>query len=145
MQVICLILLYSFCKLKLVNAILKLSFYNLILLKGMNFMAVDYSIIGERIKCARKACNMTQDNLSEQMGVSIAFLSRIERGSSQINLKRLSQICEILGISEGDILNGSSKKSSKYLDVEFANLLKDCSPEQQKLIYDIAKVIAKKD
>ncbi len=108
-------------------------------------MAVDYSIIGERIKCARKACNMTQDNLSEQMGVSIAFLSRIERGSSQINLKRLSQICEILGISEGDILNGSSKKSSKYLDVEFANLLKDCSPEQQKLIYDIAKVIAKKD
>lgn len=108
-------------------------------------MAVDYSVIGERIKNARKACNMTQDKLSEQMGVSIAFLSRIERGSSQINLKRLSQICEILGTTEGELLNGSSNKSSKYLDSEFANLLKDCSPEQQKLIYDVARVIAGKN
>ena len=107
-------------------------------------MAVDYNIIGERIKNARKTHNMTQDALSEKMGVSIAFLSRIERGSSQINLKRLSQICGILGITEGDILNGSSNSSKKYLDAEFASLLESCSPEQQKLIYDIAKVIAKK-
>lgn len=108
-------------------------------------MAVDYNVIGERIKSARKSCNMTQDKLSEKMGVSIAFLSRIERGSSQINLKRLSQICEILGITEGDILNGSSNNSSKYLDAEFSDLLKECSPEQQKLIYDIARVIASKN
>lgn len=106
-------------------------------------MAVDYNIIGERIKSIRKANNMTQEMLSEKMGVSIAFLSRIERGSSQINLKRLSQICGLLGVTEGEILNGSSNNSSKYLDVEFANLLEKCSPEQQKLIYDIAKVIAK--
>lgn len=108
-------------------------------------MAVDYNIIGERIKNARKACNMTQDNLSEKMNVSIAFLSRIERGSSQINLKRLSQICEILGISEGEILNGTSCNSTNYLTNEFANLLESCSPNKQKLIYDIAKVIAKQD
>lgn len=108
-------------------------------------MAVDYNVIGERIKNARKANNMTQDALSEKMGVSIAFLSRIERGSSQINLKRLSQICEILGITEGDILNGSSNNSAKYLDAEFASLLKECSAKQQKLIYDIAKVISKEE
>ena len=108
-------------------------------------MAIDYYVIGERIKNARKAKNMTQDALSEKMGVSIAFLSRIERGSSQINLKRLSQICEILNITEGDILNGSSNNSAKYLDVEFANLLKTCSAKQQKLIYDIAKVISKEE
>lgn len=108
-------------------------------------MAVDYNVIGERIKSARKVCNMTQEQLAEKMGVSIAFLSRIERGSSQINLKRLSQVCEILCITEGEVLNGSSNESSKYLDFEFANLLKQCSPEKQKLIYDIAKVIAKQD
>lgn len=45
-------------------------------------MAVDYTIIGERIKNARKEKNMTQEKLAEQMGVSIAFLSRIERGNS---------------------------------------------------------------
>jgi transcriptional regulator with XRE-family HTH domain len=108
-------------------------------------MAVDFSIIGARIKKARKEKNMTQEDLSEKMDVSIAFLSRIERGSSQINLKRLSQICEILDVTEGDILNGTSSKSAKYLDVEFANLLKDCSSAKQRLIYDIAKVIAEKN
>ncbi|MFR2534254.1 MAG: helix-turn-helix domain-containing protein [Clostridia bacterium] len=105
-------------------------------------MAIDYTVIGERLKKARKAKKLTQEDLAEQLDVSIAFLSRIERGSSQVNLKRLTQICEILEISEGDILNGVSSKSNKYLDSEFADLLKNCSSEKQKLIYDVAKVIA---
>lgn len=105
-------------------------------------MAIDYSVIGERLKKARKAKKLTQEDLAEKLDVSIAFLSRIERGSSQVNLKRLTQICEILEISEGDILNGVSSKSNKYLDTKFADLLKNCSSEKQKLIYDVAKVIA---
>ena len=106
-------------------------------------MAVDYNVIGERIKIARKTKKITQQDLAEQMGVSIAFLSRIERGSSHVNLKRLSQICSLLGVTEGEILNGSSSGSSDYLSSEFSKLLDSCSAEQQKLIYDIAKVIAK--
>lgn len=105
-------------------------------------MAIDYSVIGSRIKKARKAKNMTQDALSEELDVSIAFLSRIERGTSQINLKRLSQICEILGVSEGEILNGVSNHSEVYLDSEFSELLERCTPDKQKLIYKIANVIA---
>lgn len=107
-------------------------------------MAVDYNVIGERIKVARKSKRMTQEQLAEKMGVSIAFLSRIERGSSHVNLKRLSQICSILGITEGDILNGASNDSTEYLSAEFANLLDSCTAEQQKLIYEIARIIAKK-
>lgn len=105
-------------------------------------MAVDYTVIGERLKKARKDKHLTQEQLAEKIDVSIAFLSRIERGSSQINLKRLSQICQLLDITEGDILNGSSSKSAKYLNSEFSDLLRNCSAEKQKLIYDIAKVIA---
>lgn len=108
-------------------------------------MAIDYKVIGERIKKARKEKHLTQEQLAEKIDVSIAFLSRIERGSSHINLKRLSQICDLLDVTEGDILNGTSSKSNKYLDFEFANLLKDCSSEKQRLIYDIAKVISERD
>ncbi len=105
-------------------------------------MAIDYSVIGCRIKKARKAKQLTQEALAEKLDVSIAFLSRIERGSSQINLKRLSQICEILEVTEGEILNGTSNNSTKYLSSEFNELLKNCSAKQQKLIYKVAKVIA---
>ena len=50
-------------------------------------MALDYTIIGERLKKARLDKNLTQEQLAEQIDVSIAFLSRVERGSSHINLK----------------------------------------------------------
>ena len=108
-------------------------------------MALDYNVIGERIKKARKEKGLTQEQLSEKLDISIAFLSRVERGSSKVNLKRLTQICEILDISQGEILNGVSSKSTNYLNEDFANLLKECSAEDQKLIYDIAKVIANKN
>ena len=104
-------------------------------------MALDYNIIGERLKKARTENNLTQEKLAEKLNVSIAFLSRIERGSSHISLKRLSQICDILGISEGSILNCSSNNSNTYLSSEFDDILKSTTPEKQKLIYKIAKVI----
>ena len=104
-------------------------------------MALDYNIIGERLKKAWIDNNLTQEKLAEKLDVSIAFLSRIERGSSHISLKRLSQICDILGISEGSILNGSSNNSNTYLVSEFDDILKNTTPEKQKLIYKIAKII----
>lgn len=108
-------------------------------------MALDYTIIGQRLKKARTDKNMTQEKLAEQLDVSIAFLSRIERGNSHINLKRLSQICEILGVSEGYILNGTSSNSANYLTSEFNDILNSVSPEKQKLIYKMAKVISEEE
>ena len=105
-------------------------------------MALDYSVIGSRIKQARLAKNMTQEDLADQIDISVAFLSRVERGNSHINLKRLNQLCGLLDVSEGYILNGVSSKSTNYLNKEFADLLRDCSPETQRLIYDVAKTIA---
>ena len=64
-------------------------------------MALDYSIIGERIRKARLENNITQEKLAEELDVSIAFVSRIECGTTHINLKRLSQICNILNIKGG--------------------------------------------
>ena len=108
-------------------------------------MALDYNIIGERLKKARIDKNMTQEKLAEQIDVSVAFLSRVERGTSHINLKRLTQICEILGVSEGSILNGVSSNSDNYLASEFNNILNSVSSDKQKLICKIAKVISEEE
>ncbi len=104
-------------------------------------MALDYNIIGERLKQARINKKLTQEKLAEQLDVSVAFLSRIERGSSLINLKRLNQICSILDVTEGEILNGVSKNSHGYLNKDLSNLTKNCPPEKMRLIYNIVKVI----
>lgn len=105
-------------------------------------MALDYNVIGQRIKQARLAKNYTQEALAEKIDISVAFLSRVERGNSHVNLKRLNQLCSLLDVTEGYVLNGASSNSQNYLDQEFAELLKSCSSEKQRLIYNIAKTIA---
>ena len=47
--------------------------------------------------------------------------------------------------TEGYLLNGASSNSKEYLDREFADLIKNCSPEKQKLIYNVAKAIVDTD
>lgn len=108
-------------------------------------LAIDYSVIGSRIKQARLAKNMTQEDLADQIDISVAFLSRVERGNSHINLKRLNQLCNLLDVSEGYLLNGAASNSENYLDKEFTDLIKSVSPEKQKLIYNVAKAIVETD
>ena len=102
---------------------------------------IDYNIIGERLKKARKDKMLTQMELSEKLGVSVAYLSRIEKGSTQISLRRLSQICNALEISEGTVLNGTNEKSKEYLSSEMQELLNKTTDEQKKLIYEVIKAI----
>ena len=108
-------------------------------------MLPDYSVIGRRIKKTRIKNKLKQETLAEKIDVSVAYLSRVERGNAQINLKRLTQICNILGISEGLILNGASEDSSDYLNADFKEILEKASPDKQKLIYKIAEIIVNED
>ena len=108
-------------------------------------MALDYKIIGQRLKKARQSKHLTQEDLSEKLDVSVAFLSRIECGSSFISLKRLDEICEILGITKGSILDGTSTNTKDYLNKDFAEILSRCSKEQSRLIYRMAEIIAEDD
>ena len=104
-------------------------------------MALDYTVIGKRIRKYRLQKNITQEMLAEKLNVSVAFISRIERGTTHLNLKRLNEICNILDITEGTLLDGAGIESKSYLSTEFEELLKNCPKGKQKLIYDIAKLI----
>ncbi len=104
---------------------------------------IDYKVIGQRIREVRKERNITQAKLADKLDISVVFLSRMERGVSEISLKRLMQICSILDVPVERILSGTQKENSVYLFKEFDELLENCSSEKRKLIYDIAKAISR--
>ena len=106
-------------------------------------MALNFNIIGIRLKQARLNKKITQEKLAEMIDVSVTYVSRIERGSTNINLKRLSELCDILEVSEGEILNGTSSASPSYLNKEFNELLKSCPAEKIDLVYKVAELIIK--
>lgn len=103
---------------------------------------IDYKLIGQRIKEARKKLGWSQEKLGETIDVATVYISRIERGGSQVNLKRLSQISIALNVPIEKLIVGTTLESERYLDKEFQELLETCTPDKQKLIYNIAKIVA---
>lgn len=55
--------------------------------------------IGSKLKALRTSKKYTLKQLSEESGLSIGFLSQIERGMSSIAIDSLSKIADILGVS----------------------------------------------
>lgn len=92
-------------------------------------MKVDYQLIGQRIASCRKNNKITQERLAEYLDVSIAFVSKIERGKTQLSLERLVQICSFLNISPGELISGTQPDSELYMNHELSELLRQCPGE----------------
>lgn len=59
--------------------------------------------IGHRVRLARKAKGLTQEQLSEQAGCTIESISNIERGVSLPTIRTLSRIATLLGVPLRDM------------------------------------------
>lgn len=63
-----------------------------------------YKIIGERIKSKREKLQITQNQLSDNLGISRASVSNIEVGRHQATLGNLYEISHLLKIDICDLL-----------------------------------------
>jgi len=104
-------------------------------------MGFDYSMIGSRIKKARENKGITQEALAESMDVSNAYVSKIERGKTPVNLDNLGKICAVLETSADYILRGANTARDDYMRNEIMTMLEGCPPEKIKLIAQIIKPI----
>ena len=66
--------------------------------------------LGEAIRKARKAQDLTQEQLGERIGVQRAQISRLEKGSSTITLPTLSRVFQALGITTATLDLGVAGK-----------------------------------
>lgn len=66
--------------------------------------------MAQRIRAFRKLKGYTQDELAKQLGVSIAVLGAIERGTRKADSKILSRISETLGVSVEEIVASSQER-----------------------------------
>lgn len=59
--------------------------------------------IGEKIKAARKTCNITQEELAEKLGVTRAAVSKWENAESYPDITMLPQIARLFHITIDDL------------------------------------------
>lgn len=60
--------------------------------------------IGKNIKKAREKANLTQEEVSEKVGIHVSYYSRIERGVVNPSVEVLEKIVKVLRIKSADIL-----------------------------------------
>ena len=69
-------------------------------------MAIYRTSLGSKLHNMRKARNLTLSNVSETTGLSLSFLSDIERGRTLPSLKTLARIAAALNVTVIAALEG---------------------------------------
>lgn len=103
--------------------------------------------IGLRLRQIRKEQNMTQEKLSEALGISQKHYSEVERGITGLSIKNFIQISEITNVSLDYILKGTlPKNTTQKINIQINELFHDSSEFTQKQmlrLLNIAKEIEK--
>lgn len=101
-------------------------------------MELEYKAIGKRIKIARIKADLTQEKLSEMIGVSPTHLSNIETGSTRVSLKTIVSIANALHITSDDLLCDNVIKAKVQIEQDIAAVLEDCDEYEIRIIRDMA-------
>lgn len=101
-------------------------------------MELDYKAIGKRIKIARIKADLTQEKLSEMVGVSPTHMSNVETGTTRVSLTTIVGIANALGITSDDLLCDSVIKAKVQFEKDIALVLEDCDEYEIHVIRDLA-------
>ena len=82
---------------------------------------MDHNVtIGAKVKAFRTAKKYTLKQLSEESGLSIGFLSQLERGLSSIAIDSLAKLATILGVSLSSFFDSSADQEKSPVSRSFA-------------------------
>ena len=96
--------------------------------KGINIS------VGQNIKRAREKAGLTQERLSEMIGIGPKSLSAVERGTVGVSLTTLQKICSVLSVSSDMLLFGEGSQN----DVKgLMTRLERLSPRQYEIARDM--------
>ena len=107
-------------------------------------MSVNYTLIGQRIKKRRKAAGLTQEQLAEQLFVSVGYVSQIERGITKANLDMLSNICLAVGCDLPYLFTGSMVEQGAYMEDELLAKCRQMNAKQKQMAIKIIDILLEK-
>lgn len=104
-------------------------------------MSVDYNLIGARVQRIRKTRGITQEKLAEELHVSVGYVSQIERGITKANLEMLSSICYVLECDLCELLGGTVREQTTYLDEEIYSKFQHLTTKQKQVAVRIIDAV----
>ena len=105
---------------------------------------VNYAALGEKIRQKRASTGLSQDAVSEKVGLSESFYGHIERGTKVLSVESLIKIADYLDLSLDFLLMDSKpiRDGDKQLQTELDNIFRDKSPSQRDCLLKILKILS---
>lgn len=100
-------------------------------------------LINSNIKSLRQRHNLTQEEFSEKVGLSLQGLSNIERNRYQPTAETVDKICKAFNITPAELLTMNSE-ANEDLVKNINTLLAGCTKKQLKQIYNIILILIRK-
>lgn len=83
---------------------------------------MDYRLLGHNIQTIRKLKGLTQQELSDQIGINLQSLSKIERGINYPAYDTLERLTEALDVTPNELLSGELKSTS-HIEADILDFL----------------------
>lgn len=90
--------------------------------------------VGQNIKHAREKAGLTQEQLSELIGIGPKSLSAVERGTVGVSLTTLQKICDTLSVSSDMLIFGEGSQNDV---IGLVTRLERLSPRQYEIARDM--------
>ena len=97
--------------------------------------------LGNRVQQARKACKLTQQELSDQTGVSIKMIQGIESGSVNPSYGILFPIVNRLGLTTSNLFNVEPDENEEEIN-RFLGKFRACSRANQMVLPNMLDFLA---
>ena len=100
-------------------------------------MAIDYKIIGMRIKTKRRENALTQERFADLLGVTVGYISQVERGITKPNLEMLAKMSEILECDISYFVSNVCATSDSYMIDDISEKIKSLNNQNRRLLVAI--------
>ena len=100
-------------------------------------------LFGKRIKELRKQRKLTQEQLSEMLGVFQKQIGNIETGTTFTTMNNLEKLAEILGVEVSGLFEYNHQKPRQELIGEIISLVNQSTDEDIRTIYRIIKAVVR--
>ncbi|MDD6326914.1 MAG: helix-turn-helix transcriptional regulator [Eubacteriales bacterium] len=109
---------------------------------------IDFAKVGLKMKELRCALGIQQQQVANDIGTTVAFISNIENNKVKINLRMLlyySEMCDV----PIDVLLDAGRTHKKYtecasVDAQITSILQDFSPDEKDTLFRILQLIKNK-
>ena len=102
---------------------------------------MDAKAVGARIKKAREAASLTQEQLAEMVGLSSSHISVVERGVKAPRLETFVEIANALGVTADSLLIDVLDHAMEISASELSEQIKRLSPKAQEKTLKVIQVL----